>query len=315
LYDPSTGKFSPTGNMTIPRVAHTATLLGSGKVLITGGATDASETAVSSAEMYDPNTGTFTVTNGNMTAARAAHTATRLNDGRVLVVGGDLIFFNGLQNPAIQSLASAEIFDPSAGTFTATGIMSTPREQHTATLLNDGRVLVAGGSDFAVGNNSPTATVLGTAELYDPSTGHFGSAINMTTARDFHTATLLTSGKVFIAGGIADPGTFLSSAELFDPNNGSFSATAASLTAPRFYHDATALSDGTVLLTGGAGLSSGSLATAEIYDPAKGTFTATPDMISAHIWHTSTLLPNGKVLVTGGEWTTNSVIVIAETYQ
>jgi len=170
LYDPSTGTFSATGDMTAPRVGHTATLLANGKVLITGGTSDVSEAATASAELYDPATGTFTATTGGMTAARASHTATLLNNGRVLVTGGDVIFFNGVQNPTIKSLASAEIFDPNTGKFTATGNMTAARESHTATALNDGRVLIAGGSDGAVGNTSPVATPLASAELYNPAT-------------------------------------------------------------------------------------------------------------------------------------------------
>ncbi|HYY72836.1 MAG TPA: kelch repeat-containing protein [Candidatus Bathyarchaeia archaeon] len=315
LYDPATGTFSPTGNMTVTRVAHTATLLANCKVLITGGAADVSEAAVSSAELYDPGTATFAATAGSMTAARAVHTATLLKDGRVLIAGGDGIFFNGLQNPGIQSLASAELFDPNTGKFTATAPMSQARETHTATLLNDERVLIAAGSDGAVGNTNPPATVLGSAELYDPATGKFVAAKNMTTSRSFHTATLLSTGNVLVAGGIANTGAFLATAELFDPVSGNFTATTGPMAAPRFYHDATALNDGTVLLCGGNDGIANALATAEIYDPAAGTFATAPSMLDARIWHTSTLLQNGKVLVTGGAHANNALVATAEVYQ
>jgi hypothetical protein len=313
LYDPSTGMFSPTGSMTAPRTGHTATLLSNGKVLITGGATDATENALASAELYDPVAGTFTATTGMMTTARVSHTATLLKDGRVLVAGGDGIFFNGVPNTIILSLASAEIFDPSKGTFTATGTMSAARETHTATLLTSGKVLVAGGSDGAVGNPTPAVTIYAIAELFDPSTGQFTAAGMMTNDRDFFTASLLSSGKVLAAGGLSSTAGFLDTAELFDPSSASFAPT-GNMMATRFYHDASVLNDGTVLLTGGSGVDR-AIATAEVYDPTTGMFASTGSMLSARVWHTSTLLPNGKVLVTGGADNNSILVATAELYQ
>src|SRR5208282_1015423 len=284
-----------------------ATVLSSGKVLITGGATDASENALSSAELYDPVTGIFSAITVGMTTARVSHTATLLQDGRVLVAGGDTIFFNGVQNTSIQSLASAEIFDPSMGTFTSTANMNAARETHTATLLNDGTVLIAGGSDGALGNPTPAATVYSSAELFNPSTLQFTPAGSMSTARDFFTATLLGNGTVLISGG-TNTTDFLASADLFDPTSTSFSPT-GNLTAPRFYHDAT------VLLSGGSDANNRALATAEIYDPTGGSFAITGSMISARVWHTATVLQNGKVLVTGGADTNSTPLATAELYQ
>jgi WD40 repeat protein len=263
--------------------------------------------------LYDPSTGTFAATTGSMANTRASHTATLLKDGTVLVAGGDVIFFNGVQNANIKSLASAEIFNPNTGTFTATGDMTAAREAHTATLLNDGRVLVAGGSDGAVGNTTLAATVYASAELFDPSTGHFTATGSMSAARDFLAATLLNTGKVLVTGGV-NPTNFLNTAELFDPSTGSFTAT-GTMTAARFYHDATLLSGGTVLLTGGSDGSNRALATAEIYDPNAGTFAATGSMNFVRVWHTSTLLPSGIVLVTGGADNDSLPQATAELYQ
>jgi hypothetical protein len=305
LYDPSTGTFSATGNMTVPRAGHTATLLNNGKVFIAGGASDPTGTAVSSAELYDPTTGTFTATPGSMTAARASHTATLLQSGKVLIAGGDMFLYNA----SGQSVASAETFDSSTGTFTATGSMTVPRESHTATLLSSGKVLLTGGSDGILGY-TPTTTLYSSSETFDPSTGQFTAAGMMTTQRLWQTASLLASGKVLVAGGDSTSQTNATT-DLFDPSSGSFAAT-GNMTEPRFYHAASTLNDGTVLISGGVQDGESAKATAEIYDPTAGTFAATGSMNAARVWHTSTVLPNGKVLITGGA---DPVLATAEIYQ
>jgi Bacterial Ig-like domain (group 2)/Galactose oxidase, central domain/Kelch motif len=231
--------------------------------------------------------GGFVLT-GSMTSARQWHTATLLNNGKVLVAGG--------VNAGLP-LASAELYDPATGSFTATGSMTSVGYDHTATLLNNGKVLIAGGY---------TAAGLGTsAELYDPATGTFTATGSMTSARVFHTATLLNNGKVLIAGGENATGP-LASAEFYDPATGTFTAT-GSMTSARISHTATFLNNGQVLIAGGYGVSV-NLASAELYDPATGTFTATGSMTSARFDHTATLLNNGKVLIAGGA---NYVVFLA----
>lgn len=318
LYDPNTGLFTAAaGNMTVARAGHTATLLGNGKVLITGGTSGGnSEAAVSSAELYDPATDMFTATAGSMTAARVSHTATLLQSGKVLIAGGDVIFFNGIQNTGIMSLNTAETFDPSTGMFTkTTGNMTVARESHTATLLSTGKVLLAGGSDGALGNSTPAASIYASADLFDPSTGQFTAATGMMTAeRDFLTANLLSSGKVLLAGGVNASMT-LGTADLFDPSAQSFTAT-GTLVTPRYYHDATPLIDaaGTILVTGGIA-AGGNTDAAETYDPTAGDFTVTGSMLHPRVWHSSTVLLNGKILVTGGEDNTSTLVGVAELYQ
>jgi hypothetical protein len=308
LYDPSSGTFSGAGNMTVPRAGHTATLLNNGKVLIAGGNSDTSGAAVSSAELYDPSTNTFTATPGSMTAARVAHTGTLLQSGKVLIAGGDVSF----NISSGQSLASAETFDPSTGTFTATSNMTAPRESHTATLLSSGKVLITGGSDGTLGY-TPTTTLYASSETFDPSTSQFTATGMMTSQRDWQTASLLASGKVLVAGGESMSQTN-ATADLFDPSSGSFAAT-GNMTEPRFYHAASTLNDGTVLISGGSDNGTRAKATAEIYDPTAAAFTATGSMNAARVWHTSTVLQNGKVLITGGGDNGSVPMATAEVYQ
>jgi len=191
LYDPAVGRFTQTGSLTTPREGHTATLLKNGSVLITGGHKDRREamTVYATAEVYDPAKGVFTST-GNLTIPRHKHAAALLRDGSVLIVGGsDKRDWRGQYD-------SAEIYDPSSGSFKAIGRMHQARFKivNAVAPLNDGRVLIAGGADRV--------------EVYDPTTrtfravdGHFDAA------RFFVSATPLKDGRVLITGGYNDRGT------------------------------------------------------------------------------------------------------------
>jgi len=271
--------FTATGAMGTTRYWHTATLLNSGKVLIAGGIT-----LSANAELSDPAAGAFSATGGMSTTRYNGHTASLLPNGNVLIAGG----FSCLHFiPAGCALASAEVYDRATGSFASTGAMTVSRGGHSATLLPNGKVLIAGGS--STGNSLATS-----ADTYDQLTGKFTPTGAMSVARSLHTATLLPNGKVLIAGGFGYP----AAAELYDPATGTFSVTGSMIT-PRMEHTATLLPNGKVLIAGGVG-TLGYLATAELYDPSTGSFTATGPMAIARVWHTATLLPNGKVLIVGG---------------
>ncbi|MCI0485860.1 MAG: zf-HC2 domain-containing protein [Blastocatellia bacterium] len=234
LYDPATGRFTPTGNMTATRLAHEATLLPDGRVLITGGQS-ADWNKLASAEVYDPTTGVFIPTS-SMKASRADHTATLLKDGRVLITGGSSgSYFSE------SIVASAEVYDPIKGSFAPTGSMAAARHKHSAEMLPDGRVIILGGAD-----SRNLQTLYASAELYDTDTGAFAATGNMRTSRYKirDAVVLLNDGKALIAGGGAR-------VEVYDPTTGIFGAVAGGTGAPRYYSTATRLANGEVLIVGG----------------------------------------------------------------
>ena len=235
-------------------------------------------------------TGTFTAIS-NMTTARESHTATLLLDGTVLITGGSNYTIGAIEQPG----RTAEIYDPVGRTFTPVGHMTSGRSGHTATLLPDGRVLIAGGG--------------ATAELYDPSTQSFSATGSMVTGRTGANATLLTNGKVLITGGIAgyqnDYDTVsVGDAEIYDPSTGTFTPAAgyvgdlsSMVSSEWFDSTSTGLADGTVLFA--------SVTASEIYDPVAGAFILRGSMATRSgnylLGRTASLLMDGKVLIAGGE--------------
>ncbi|MBI2121983.1 MAG: S8 family serine peptidase [Candidatus Sungbacteria bacterium] len=228
---------------------------------------------------------------GTMTTKRLEHSMTVLPNGKVLIAGGQTE--NGFASGATTS---AELFDPATNTFTRTGTMFLPRRAHTATLLPNGKVLMAGGWD-GIDPASYIAT-----ELYDPASGTFSFIGNMTHTRHWHTATLLQDGTVLLIGGEGNINETLASAELFNSNTNTFSSVGSMSTVRRF-HAAMLLRDGRVLVSGGngaGGVGFPNLLNAEIYNPLTQTFEAPIQLVAARLRHTATLLPDASVFLAGG---------------
>jgi hypothetical protein len=296
LYDPSTGTFTPTGDMTAAREDHTATLLADGKVLIAGGHPGGYRPPLASAELYDPSTGTFTPTGSMVTAEPWFSANTLLADGRVFVTG----------------TANAEIYDPATGTFALTSPYADPAP--TGWLpgphprLADGRVLLTGCVEWENLKGRPGA------ELFDPRTGAFSVTGPLPTiwsgdcedAAVWWTANLLMNGTVLLVEyGIYDYGPYQELAQVYDPATGTFK-TVGSLQDPHVNSvnsAAVGLADGTVLITGGD--------KGELYLPAKGTFVSAGNMTMARSGHTATLLSDGTVLIVGG---VSGMLTSAEIY-
>ena len=220
--------WSFTGNMNVARTYHTATLLNNGQVLVASGRGVAGNNGTqlqSTAEIYNPATGTFSKT-GNVNTARMNHGAALLPNGDVLIVGG----FG-----QAGCLSSAELYNPSTGKFAFTGSLSTGYCSATATLLNTGKVLVINGTNAA---------------LYDPSSGTFSNTGSLNVTRGGPTTTLLANGQVLVAGGQVAGNTRTATAELYNPATGKFTLT-GSMHTSRDQHTATLMNNGEVLIAGG----------------------------------------------------------------
>ncbi len=290
IYDPGTGNFQSVG----PTVQDhgfctTATLLNDGRVLYVGG-----EKVPSAAELFDPATGRFSATGAPLQPHGYCPTATLLKDGRVLIVGG--LIAPGFGSSCADTNAGAEIYDPKTGKFTTAGPMVTNRNYHSAVLLPDGRVLIAGGElKGSIGMSCNSA--FDSAEVYDPVSEKFSVTGSMPSRRSAFFAVLLPNGKVLVGGGDVNGGT----AEIFDPASGTFTPTGNLNNGYRSACKAVLLSNGQVLVVGGHNITNAvPTNSTELYNPATGTFQAVGNLVIARSSPTATLLLDGRVLVTGG---------------
>ncbi len=232
IFDPAAGAFTPGPELSGPRTDAVAILLGDGSLLVAGGYDG--DVALASAELLDPAATAFKPT-GSMATARTSHVGALLPDGRVLVTGGSLAGTTG------EVLATTEVYDPATGSWSTTGPMSTRRHKTAAVALDDGRVLVVGGSDERDGRGRYRS-----AELYDPASGTFALTAGMATARYKLAAAVvrLLDGRVLIAGGA-------STAEIFDPATGQFEVVDGDDVEGFSFATATRADDGSVVIAGG----------------------------------------------------------------
>src|SRR5947199_608433 len=203
----TTGSWSAAASMNSPRSHQSCAVLQDGRVLVAGGTTSGGG-ITNSAEIYDPSADSWAQA-GLMNDARSGATASVLQDGRVLITGG-----RSSDGPPILISNTLEIFDPNSGNFSNAGTMSSPRQDHAAAVLSDGRVLIVGGS-------SDGTNALNTTDIYDPQAGSVSPGPVMSTARAKHTATTLLDGTVVVIGG-SNGTSDLASAEFFDPRSQQF---------------------------------------------------------------------------------------------
>lgn len=293
LYNPSKGKWTLTGNMTAGRTGHTATLLKTGKVLVTGGS--AYEiTCYASAELYDPATGEWTAT-GDMTQPRCLHSATLLPNGDVLVAGGVSSLYDSNTQSDTDTVATAEIYNPTTQTWTVTGSLNASRADAATTLLQDGKVFTVAG--YAKTGQSTSNTYLTSAELYDPTTGHwsFTTSIPVSSFQSI-TPVTLPDGDVLISN----------AAQFYNPSAATWTATGALPTIAGSPHVAAPLNTGNVL---GTDIPckptklypcSATTTHAYLYVSSTNTWSVTGSMNYARSSHTMTVLTNGPVLIAGG---------------
>jgi hypothetical protein len=291
LYDPAAKRWTPIAPMSARRAGHTATLLADGRVLIVGGYDNFA--ALATAEIYDPVTGQWAAT-GSLHEARGFHVAVRLGDGRVLVSGG-----RSNDSSTGRALRSSELYDPATGRWSAAGDLLDGHYDHSATLLPDGRVVVAGAS----WTYKPKA--IATGEIFDLSTGRWTPTAPMVESRYADLGFTLDDGRVLVVGS----GTS-ADAEIYDPAVDRWVATRP-MTSNRWYPTGALLPDGRIIVVGGeagpgsrggstAFVAGSALRTAEVFELASGTWSATMTMETAREFARGVVLKDGSLLVIGG---------------
>lgn len=311
VFNASTGDWASVAPLHEPRRGHRAVVLNDGRVLVAGGIAEGS--LLASTEVYDPATATWSRT-ASMSTPRLAHSLSVLADGRVLAAGGTVPPDDG--DPAgtpIRPVASVEIYDPKTGAWTPAASMGSPRFEHTATPLADGRVLMAGG---LAPDGDQALRPLAATEIYDPAANAFVRGTDLREGRTNHAAARLADGSVLVVGGAGgvNGDVSLSSAEVFDPRDASWTSVAR-LRESRTGASATPLVDGRILVAGGESLSRGSrrsLTSAEVFDPSTGAWRSAGSMTCPRSEHDAVRLGDGSVLVVAGDATFPAKAPIAQ---
>jgi len=302
-FNPGDNSVTPVGPMTIRRWSHTATTLADGRVLVTGGrtgSTAATGIVLATAEIYDPLTNEWTETAGPMSVARRSHTATLLPNGKVLIVGGG----NGVSTTTSQPIQSVELFDPATGLFTVIGNMLAPRSAHSAILLDDGTVLISGGST-GTGTLFPTNT----AEVFDPADNSFTAVGPMNFSHLAQLPGKLRDGRVVQGSSYYNEthtsagGRITDESEIYDPVTRTFTPVAP-MFKQRIDIGAQGLLDGTLLIAGGVTTSPNFPSifqpTSEVFDPATSSWKLSGIMSSGRDEFSGLLLDDGRVMISGG---------------
>jgi hypothetical protein len=303
LYDAAMNRWDAAGSMGTPRSRHVAVLLTDGRVLVAGGRLG--DNSLSSAELYDPTTNSWEAT-GNMAKARDNFAAVRLADARVLVAGGVQASQASAGDPPVTD--TTEIYDPATGRWAAAAHMLNARFGHSMTLLRDGSVLAAGGSQPG-GHQVQTRT----AEIYDPTAERWSATGNLNTARSFFSGTLLNDGRVLAAGGFTEPqATPTANAEIYDPTSGKWIPTASMNVARAGFglaRQSIRLADGKVFVAGDGPAAQSD--TAELYDPDPGTWSQTGRLLARRKDAATAALADGRLLSVGGVQGPPPVVVLA----
>jgi hypothetical protein len=299
VYDQVNQIWGLTGSLNTGRILHTTTLLPDGRVLVTGGRSIYSGPSLASAEIYDPVSGIWNFTSP-LSVPRCGHSATLLDNGRVLVAGGRFSTYN----PDVH--ASAEIYDPVSDSWNPTGSLNTPRESHSATLLNNGQVLVI---------NGYFQSYLDSAEVYDPVSGSWSEIDSPLSCHGVgHSATVLSDGKVLVVGGACGgPSGITADAEIYDPITSDWNATTG-LPQVREIHTATLLPDGRVLIVGGDDGGTPRYASTLTYHPLDAEWRPTGSLNIGRRNHSTTLLDIGGILVIGGWGDSTTFLESAELF-
>ena len=291
LYDPATGRWEYLAlmvNADLGREYPAATLLGDGRVLVTGGA-NSSNDPQKTTEIYDPAADAWTA-GPKLKVWRWKHTHTLLGDGRVLIVGG---------TDDLTQLDRVSVYDPATNEISSVAPLAEGRSNHAAVLLDDGRVLVAGGGKRELED------AITSAEIYDPASDSWSFAGRLSEPRLFPVSVKLLDGKVLVAGGKGK----LKGVDIFDPETGRWSTTCP-MSVGRSDFAGSLLDDGRVLVSGGEG----NLDSTEIYDPWTGEWSPGPRMNLSRNRHRQTTLPDGRVLITGGQGP-DKIAVLTELYE
>jgi PKD repeat protein len=298
---PPTGNWTTTGAIgTSERFAFPLTVLPNGEVLASGGQAVFQSVTYYESDLYNPTNGTWQPTTGYMNYARQNHTTTLLTNGLVLAAGGVTDGAGG------GPLSTCELFSPATSLWTNTISMKTARYSHTAVLLTNGLVLVAGGI-----SNSVT---LASSELYNPAAGTWTPTGNLNTPRSSASAFLLTNGTVLVVGGQGASSTALSSAEIYNPGTGLWRYTTSPMLMAQYQPISQLLPDGQVLVAGGLTNGTAVSGLSELYSPASDSWSQTGSMNIPRESAGSLLLNNGIVLVAGGGGSSGNSLTNAELY-